>query len=54
MAYVYFSNVFAVRVILFWQMYRETNLVGGGGGRGMVLRNIFLSEKKAPRNETVI
>ena len=51
MAYVYFSNFFAVRVIQFWQMYREVSLLRGVG-REMVLRNIFLSEKKKPVNET--
>lgn len=45
-------KLFAVRVILFWQMYKEANLVGGDKGREMVLRNVFLSEKKKLRNET--
>lgn len=45
-------KLFAFRVILFWQMYKEANLVGGVKGRETVLRNIFLSAKKEPRNET--
>lgn len=45
-------KLFAVRVILFWQIYKEANLVGGDKGREMVLRNVFLSEKKKLRNGT--
>lgn len=52
MAYVYFSNLFVVTVVLFWQMDMEATLVGVGEGREMVLRNTFLSEKQEPKNET--
>lgn len=44
MVYVHFSNLFAVRVIQFWQWFREVNFVGGGLRREIVLRNVFLPE----------
>ena len=35
-------------------MYREVNLVGGYVGREIILRKIFLYEKKEPSNEIEI
>lgn len=52
--YVHFSNYFAVLQIQFWQIYREVSMVGGYVGREIMLRNIFLSEKKVTGSEIVI